>query len=666
MQYINVIINNKSKNTDRPFTYRADNDVQIGDKVFVEFANRKKPVEAYVVETGIKPEIDNNKIKNIQDVDKERSLNREMIDVSAWMAKRYGTKLIDCINLFTVKGKRAGKVRIDSSKNVTVNDKKFTDEQQKAYDEIEKSLQSQEFHAFLLKGVTNSGKTEIYLQAAGSVIRKNGNAIILVPEIALAGELYKRFIERFGSETVSLLHSKMTNSARLAEWLKIRSGKTKIVIGARAAIFAPIENIGLIVIDEEHEATYKSDHNPKYETLDIAFKRAMINKSTLLLGSATPAIANYYRSQNGIFSYLKMDKRIGKSKLPKIEIVDMKAELIRGNSSIFSNKLVSEIKKTLSNGEQVILFLNRRGFSTGVICADCGARMTCPNCNISFTYHKKENSMICHYCGKKMPLVKTCPNCKKNNIKLIGTGTEKVLEEATSLFQEAKIERFDLDTAKNEKEIEDIINKFINKEIDILVGTQILAKGIDFQNVSLVGIILADTTLNIPDYRASERTFQLITQVSGRAGRDGKESKVIIQTFDPDNKILRMAAKNNYEDFYENELIHRKIMNYPPFSDIIEISLYNKETSEAKISDNINLAKNFRNLLLNSKDLPAGSIILEPVASNGIGRSKNKVSFIIKAPKGTRNWYINRYLYFSNALDKIKSKSYSEIDINPY
>lgn len=661
MHYIDVVIDNKSIHTDNFYTYLAPKEVGVGAKVTVPFAMRKKPVDAYCVAENIDPSIDKNKIKEITSYDPERSLNLEMIETSIWMRRRYGIKYIDAVKMFTVGGKRIPKTKTYVIKGVNPNKPILTDEQESATKKILRPINEKTNKTFLIKGVTNSGKTEVYMRAVEKAISLGRTAIILLPEIALSSQVEKRFIDRFGREMVAALHSKLTTSKKLGEWIRIKKGEAKIVVGARTSVFAPLDNIGVIVIDEEHEGTYKSDHNPKFETVDIAYKRALAHNAVMIIGSATPDVVSYYRAKTGVYDLIEMNERIGKSLMPDIEVIDMRNEVRSGNLSLISCRLAEEIEKTLKKKEQVILFLNRRGFSTQILCPDCGYRMICGDCKIGLTYHKSINSAVCHYCSKKYPLPKICPECGSKFIKYSGAGTEKIEEDVRKLWKEANIARFDTDTASSSDDIDIIISDFKQGKTDILIGTQILAKGLDFQNVGLVGIINADTGLNIPDYRSEERTFQLITQVAGRAGRTGGKSLVLIQTYEPDSDVVKYAAEGDYESFYESELLHRSIMNYPPFTDIISVCCV---SDNSKIS--MHYANIFREILIKIKNAPQDAVILRPREEEIKTDGKKKVTFIIKAPIGSRMGYVDAYMKFRDWLNTKKVNCFIEIDVNPY
>ncbi|MCF6466434.1 primosomal protein N' [Clostridium sp. Cult2] len=435
---------------------------------------------------------------------------------------------------------------------------------------------------FLIHGVTGSGKTEIYLQLVEEMIKKGKETIVLVPEIALTPQTISRFVGRFG-DNVAVLHSKLSFGERFDQWRKIKEGNVKIVVGARSAIFAPFNNLGLIIIDEEHESTYKSTMNPKYDAIEVAEKRCEQVGGFLVKGSATPSLESYYRSINGDIKLLNLKKRINDKKLPDVKIVDMREELSSGNKSIFSRELYEAIDENLRAGKQTILFLNRRGYSTFVSCRQCGYVVKCNECSISMTYHFKEDKLKCHYCGLAIDPPKVCPACNSKYIKYFGIGTEKVEEYTKKYFPKAVVKRMDMDTTSRKGSHESILNKMKDGKIDILIGTQMVAKGLDFKNVTLVGIIAADTSLNLPDFRSSERTFQLITQVAGRAGRGEFEGRVVVQTYSPNHYSIQYAKNHDYLAFYNKEILLRKEFNYPPFINLISIVVYGEDNKHIAV-----------------------------------------------------------------------------------
>ena len=535
----------------------------------------------------------------------------------------------------------------------------LTEEQQKAYDLVSQKMQEEKYEQFLLYGVTGSGKTEVYLQLIGEALKQNKTAIVLVPEISLTPQMLDRFIARFGKEEIAVIHSKLSIGERYDEWNKIKEGKAKIVIGARSAIFAPVQNIGIIIIDEEHDSSYKSEAVPKYDAKEIAKKLAKENKCPLILGSATPDLNTYYKAKQGKITLLELTHRANNSKLPEVEIVDLKMELANGNRTMLSVKLHDAIEKNLQEKRQTILFLNRRGYSTFIMCRECGYTVKCKNCNISMTYHKTENKLKCHYCGYEENVVTVCPECKSTKIRYFGTGTQKLEQEINKIFPQATTIRMDVDTVTKKNSHEEILNKFRNENIDILIGTQMVVKGHHFPNVTLVGVIAADSSLNIDDYRANERTFQLLTQVAGRAGREKLDGRVIIQTYTPDNFSIICAKKQDYEMFYNTEIALRKQLNYPPFCDIILIgfnSLSEKEIIEVSQRVYMELKNN-----LNKDEFN----VLKPMPSP-IDKIQNKFRWRIII-KGIMTPYANEVL--NNCLKKFYDTNYKNtritIDINP-
>lgn len=428
----------------------------------------------------------------------------------------------------------------------------------------------------LLRGVTGSGKTEVYLRLIEECLSRGEGAIVLVPEIALTPQTVGRFSARFG-DRIAVLHSRLSPGERFDEWRRIRLGKAPIVIGARSAVFAPVENLKLILIDEEHESSYQSETAPRYQALDVARKRMSALGGKILLGSATPSLLSYYRALNGSYTLLELPHRVQNRPLPQVITQDMREEFLLGNNGIFSQKLLTLMGRCFREGHQAMLFINRRGYSTFVSCRACGYVLKCDNCDISMTYHKSENRTRCHYCGSVQPLSKECPNCHKPFIKHFGIGTEQVEEQVQKFFPEVKCLRMDTDTVRTKNAYEDILSAFRRGEAQVLIGTQMIAKGHDFPNVTLVGVISADTTLNYPDYRSAERTFHLLTQVAGRAGRDKNPGQVVLQTYSPEHPVLRFASTHDFVGFFQYEIAQRKKSLYPPFSLFLRVIVQGEE-----------------------------------------------------------------------------------------
>ena len=446
----------------------------------------------------------------------------------------------------------------------------LTDAQRHAVDVIDAAMQAQNGSVLLLHGVTGSGKTEVYLKAISDCLDAGGQAIVLVPEISLTPQTVGRFTDRFG-DRIAVLHSRLSPGERFDEWRRIRLGLADIVIGARSAVFAPVERLRLIIIDEEHESSYQSESQPRYLAGEIAAKRVRESCGTLVLGSATPSLMSYSRALSGKYTLVELPDRVEGRPLPTVEIANMREELLMGNTGIFSDTLAERLSECIGNGKQAMLFINRRGYSTFVSCRSCGFVLKCDNCDISMTYHKSESRVRCHYCGAVKPLPKECPNCKKSFIKQFGIGTEQVEEAVHKLFPSVKTLRMDTDTMREKGSYERLLGAFHRGEAQVLIGTQMIAKGHDFPNVTLVGIVSADTTLNLPDYRAPESTFQLLTQVAGRAGRDNVPGRVVLQTYEPQHPIIRFAQQQDYVGFYHYEIMERKKMLYPPFSLFLRI-----------------------------------------------------------------------------------------------
>lgn len=445
-----------------------------------------------------------------------------------------------------------------------------TNAQARVLDNITRSIDRGQFETFLLHGVTGSGKTEVYLQAIAHCLKKGREAIVLVPEISLTPQMVERFKSRFG-DRVAVLHSRLSTGERYDEWRQIKDGHYKIVVGARSAVFAPFARPGLIIIDEEHETSYKQEDSPKYHAREVAIARARLGNCVVILGSATPSMESYTRAIAGKYRLLRLDNRIRGLPLPPVSVVDLREEMRVGHRSMFSRLLIEKIHGAMDRGEQVILFLNRRGYSTFVVCRDCGLVMKCPKCNITLTLHAGANVLRCHYCDFVRKAPDICPKCSSRSIRHFGVGTQKVEEEIKKWFPNARVARMDMDTTRGKGSHEKILNDFKKGNIDIMVGTQMIAKGLDFPRVSLVGVITADTSLNLPEFRAAERTFQLLTQVAGRAGRSAIAGEVVIQTYNPEHYSIINASRHDYRNFYQAEMEVRAALEYPPYCSLLRI-----------------------------------------------------------------------------------------------
>ncbi|GGI66487.1 primosomal protein N' [Enterococcus alcedinis] len=495
----------------------------------------------------------------------------------------------------------------------------LNDEQAHAVERIVAAETNRDATTFLLEGITGSGKTEVYLQSIAQILAKGKTAMMLVPEIALTPQMVQRFKSRFG-KAVAVLHSGLSQGEKYDEWRKIERGESQVVVGARSAVFAPLENIGLIIIDEEHEATYKQDEAPRYHARDLAIWRSQYHHCPVVLGSATPSLESRARGQKNRYELLFLTKRAHEAaKLPDVTIVDLKDEYTQKNTGTFSRLLQEKIADRLVKKEQIVLLLNRRGYSSFMMCRDCGYVQECPNCDISLTLHMDVRKMACHYCGHQEAIPNKCPDCQSPKIRYYGTGTQKVEEELQTLYPSARILRMDVDTTRKKGAHERILKTFEDQKADILLGTQMIAKGLDFPNITLVGVLNADTALNLPDFRSSERTFQLLTQVSGRAGRGEKSGEVIVQTFNPDHHSIVLAQAQDYETFYRHEMRLRHQSGYPPYYFTVKISA-SHPSEEVAAKKMYQIAEKLKN------GLSPNSQILGPIPS-GVARIKNRYHY---------------------------------------
>ena len=669
MEYVNLIIDNSSDKTDNLYTYGSEiSGLRPGDKVLVPFARSNKTREAYVHSVIEEPDASVRGLKYVIEKDPDISLPHKSIELCDWMRNRYLCRYIDAVKCFTPAGSAPKRARkSENNKETAEADRNvppaLTREQKEAVDRIRPYILHNTHKVFLVHGVTSSGKTEVYMRVISECIERGKSAIMLVPEISLTRQTIERFTGRFGADAIAVLHSKLSKGERYEQWMRIKQGKVKIAIGARSAIFAPFDNIGAIILDEEHETTYKSDMTPKYDTSEVAVEMGRIHNAAVLLGSATPSLVSAYKANEGEYELIQLTERYNKMPLPAVEIVDMREQLRNGNKSIFSLELYHEIKKCLDEKQQVILFLNRRGYSTFISCRNCGFVMKCRDCGISLTYHKDREEAVCHFCGHSVKIPAVCPDCGSRYIKYFGTGTEKVEEMAALAFPEAAIDRLDMDTARRKGSTDKILSRFAKGKTDILIGTQLVAKGLDFANVGLVGIVSADISLNIPDFRSPERTFQLITQAAGRAGRGERPGKVIIQTYNPEHYAILDASVQDYRSFYTKEIEIRRQIGYPPFCDLIQLILAagNEEEAEnaaVKVKEAFlrRTGKNNSNTVLGPKPAPMSKV-------NGLYRYQ----MLIKC--SPENWEL-----YKNALISVKKKVNTEkdkewifsIDINPY
>ncbi|MGG3956011.1 primosomal protein N' [Bhargavaea massiliensis] len=535
----------------------------------------------------------------------------------------------------------------------------LTDEQRQALHAIGQAIDEDVHDVFLMYGVTGSGKTEVYMQAIDIVLKKGKEAIVLVPEISLTPQMVRRFKERFGSR-VAVLHSGLSLGEKYDEWRKIQRKEVQLVVGARSAIFAPFENIGIIIIDEEHETSYKQEESPRYHARDVAIFRGRYHRCPVVLGSATPSLESFARAKKGVYQQVTLTRRMNDHALPPVEIVDMREELRAGNRSMFSRLLFEKLTERLQKGEQSVLFLNRRGYSAFVMCRDCGHVIQCPHCDISLTYHRVQQQLKCHYCGYEQRMSSHCPACQSEHIRFFGTGTQKVEEELTKLLPHARVIRMDVDTTSRKGAHERLLNEFGEGKADILLGTQMIAKGLDFPNVTLVGVLAADTMLHVPDFRAAEKTFQLLTQVSGRAGRHHLPGEVVIQTYTPEHYSIQLAADHHFEAFYEREMINRKKHGYPPFYYLALITVSHLDPLKGvSIADKI--------VAHVKKHLSAESVVLGPVASP-IARMNDRYRYqcMIKYKREANLTTALRTIVEHYQREMARGDVTITIDLNPY
>jgi primosomal protein N' (replication factor Y) len=591
-----------------------------------------------------------------------------MLELTKWISDYYYSSWGEAISAAipsvvkkSASGKRQRKEKHDEEEEfefIDGSDKHLmpTGEQRQALDSIMNSMDARAHRVFLLHGVTGSGKTEVYLQSIAHALELGLSSIILVPEISLTPQIVARFKARFGDK-IAVLHSRLLGSKRIAEWKRISSGAAQIVIGARSAIFAPVKNFGLVVVDEEHETSYKQEDVPRYNARDVAIKRAGLSGAVVILGSATPSLESFYAAKNGKFTLIELPERIDSRLLPAVDIVDMREEMTRAKKiPIFSEKLREWIEKDIAEKKQAILFLNRRGFSTFINCRKCGYVIKCKRCSVTLTYHFDKKKLVCHHCNFNMEPPEICPECNASYLKYWGLGTEKVESEAHRFFPAAMIERMDTDATRKRGAHDKVLSKFKDGYIDILIGTQMIAKGLDFPKVTLVGVISADTTLNLPDFRSAERTFNLLTQVAGRAGRGDLGGRVIIQSYTPQHYSIQAAKNHDYNTFYDKEISLRRELYLPPFCHMVILTLRGrKEERVFKASENLKASLEKEN---KSKDIE----ILGPAPSP------------ISKMKGMFRWNIflrsetveNSTSILKKALDKNKSSGIIiTVDVDP-
>ena len=710
--YVTVLIETRVKSNDMTFTYHVPSNVEdnllIGKRVLVPFSNRT--VEGFVL--GYDAKTDDYEIKDIiKIIDDEPVLNDELIILGIYMSKKYLCPLINCYQSMLPKALKAGvkngggikkllyvklndnvinadvkvkkqleiidflkdnkevlksSIRSKSSLGKLIEKGIVLEYYKETYRKVETELDRKEILltkeqnlvsktiksylnkqlVTLLYGVTGSGKTEVYIDVVKEVVKSGKSAIILVPEISLTPQITARFKGVFKDE-IAILHSSLSDGERYDEYRKIIRKEVSVVIGARSAIFAPLNNIGIIIIDEEHSESYKQENNPRYSTLDIAVERSKTHECPVILGSATPKIESYARAKKGYYQLLELPSRVNNKPLPKVSIVDMKKEIRKGNA-IFSDELRNKINDRLIKKEQVMLLLNRRGYANYLTCNNCGFVFKCPNCDITLTYHKTSGMMRCHYCGYASKKLEVCPACKEKSIKQMGVGTEKLEEKIKEEFPLAKVLRMDADATSKKGSHNKIISSFNTGEYNVLVGTQMISKGLNFPCVTLVGVINADVSLNIPNFRSSEQTFSLLDQVIGRSGRADKEGEAVIQTFNPDHYSIICASNHDYKSFFNHEMYVRKKLNYPPFCFITLIKISSKDFNYG-----IGEAKKISNYL--RQNLKNTSVLGPSIASVLKVNNNYNFSVILKYKKEEKLYYfLNQIIKIYEGNAKIK------------
>lgn len=545
-----------------------------------------------------------------------------------------------------------------------INPIELNEFQQKAYDDILSVYEKKKPSVYLLNGITGSGKTHVYMKMIDKMLSEGKNSIVLIPEIALTSQLLNVFYERYG-DLVSVLHSGLSLGQQLDEWKKIREGKSKIAVGTRSCIFAPFDKVDLIIIDEEHELTYKSESSPKYDAKEIAKYRCTLDNSLLLLLSATPSIESMYNAKIGKYNYSEIESRFNNKSLPCVQIVDMKNEISEKEAvPVFSKYLVDELEKNIINQKQSILLLNRRGYFTSLTCKNCGETLQCENCSISLTYHSKNNRYMCHYCGYSVDKNVVCKNCGSNMIENNGIGIQKAEEDLKKLLPDARILRMDADVTVGKNTNDKMLTDFKNHKYDILLGTQMVAKGLDFPKVTLVGVLSADQSLYMQDFKARERTFSLLTQVIGRSGRGSEKGRAVIQTFTPDNDVIKIAAKQKYKDFYDEEINFRKAMNYPPFTDVVQILF--TSSMEKGLFDGATYFKKFLEKVI-EKNIPGCKYQI--IGPNNAGIYKVNSNFrchiIIKCKMNKNIRKALKLSINSFMLNKLMKNINISLDVNP-
>ena len=672
-KYADIIIDISHEAIDRTFQYKIPENliskVEIGKEVFIPFGNGNRKRKGYVIGISDMPHFDVEKIKEIIDISsKGIPIEEKLIKLAFHMKSKYGGTTINALNTvmpvkkIVKKTKKAAILDKEKSQKEDLEKKQpvvLNQEQSNIINQIILSIKENPKEKILLHGITASGKTEIYIYIIKEMIKNKRQTILLIPEIGLIYQTLER-LKIYFDNRISIISSKMSDGEKFREFTRVMNNEVDVIIGPRTALFAPFDNLGLIIVDEEHDNAYKSESTPKYHSRDIALVRGNIENAAVILASATPSVESYYKASKGEYKLFKLNNRVMDFSLGKTHVVDMRDELAKGNRSIISNKLYDLIKDRLEKKQQIILFLNRRGHSRFISCRKCGQVVKCPNCDVSLTKNN-EGSLICNYCGYKKETVSSCSNCGSNMIGGFGAGTQKVEEEINKLFPDAVTLRMDKDTTVKKDSHEEILNRFLQKKADILVGTQMIVKGHDFNNVTLVGVILADITLFESDYLAGERTFDLLTQAAGRTGRSDIKGDVVIQTYQPDNYIIQAAANQSYEEFFEMEIGYRKLLKYPPVYEMMLVLLVSKNQEEL-----IDFSKTLKNYIVEYFKEDKSSRVYGPSNAN-IYKINNNYRLVIYI----KNKDIGRLIDIKECLETkyINNSDKQEIniymDINP-
>ena len=640
--YADIIIDISHSAIDRVFQYRIgeelESQVQIGSLVTVPFGKGNAHRHGYVIGITDAPSYEPEKIKDILEVpQKGLPIEGKLIQLAAWMRETYGTTMNQALQT-VMPVKQTVRKMAQKVEETTLSDENWefvtlNDAQQALVDAFAEDYQNEVRKTYLLHGITGSGKTEVYIQCIKEIVRDGGQAIVLIPEISLTYQTLARFRKHFGTR-VAFVNSKQSKGEKYEQFRRAKEGEVDVVIGPRTALFTPFPNLKLIVIDEEHDAAFKSDQAPKYHARDVAIRRAELEEASVILGSATPSVESYAQAEAGRYVLWELNSRPDGVKAQQIEVVDLRDELRKGNRSIISRSLYAKIQDRLAKKEQMMLFINRRGFNSFVSCRACGEAIKCPKCDVALTYHQQtlqaQRQLVCHYCGYSMAMPKQCPSCRSNMIAGFGTGTEKVEEEIKKLFPGIKTLRMDRDTTMRKDAGARILKQFSEGKADMLIGTQMIVKGHDYSNVTLVGVILADLSLYANDYRAGERTFELLTQAAGRAGRGDKEGSVVIQTYQPEHYAIAAAANQDYKAFYDMEMAYRRMLRYPPVYDMLQVLLTGESKGKVESYAGI-LSRNLKEKL-NTLQFTHTRIIGPGEAAIGKINDEYRYVIYIKAP----------------------------------